>query len=689
MLPSLMNMLSWWQWLILAAVPPAIIALYFLKLKRRPLEVPSTYLWHKSIEDLHVNTIWQRLRRNLLLFLQLLLVLLVMLAVLRPGMKGAKLLGNRFIFLIDNSASMQSTDLEGSRLENAKRSAREAIELMQPGDVAMVVSFSDIPKVEQMFTENKRALLHSVDEIKPTSRSTSLSEALKVASGLANPGRSASDATDVQVAEAKPATLYIFSDGKFPEPSIALGNLEPVYMPIGTDDATNVGIAVFNVRRNESRPEQLQAFARLENHSKAEAAVAVDLLLDDAMIDSARFQIGPGEAQGFERDLGELETGKLQLVITQADFFTAEGVAMKDQLPADNQAWTVARKGRPANVLLITSGCEPLQFALSTGLATKLANVTIETPDVLQDEKNEYYEREAVGAYDLILYDRCRPKRMPQANTFFIGAMPVTAIELAAEKEGEEPRRIEIWQAGERAAGPRIIGIDSSHPLTQWIAMDNVLIAEAAPIKVPAGGSVLVESQAGPMLVIAPREGFEDLVLAFPFNEEKAGDDGIKRVTAVTNWHGRSSFPVFMLNLLQYFGGGRGGLDALSARPGGQVALQGPEPEKPLDIHTPSGDRESVPVDRLGRGKYGNTEELGIYEVQAGGKPIDYFSVNLFDQGESDIGVRQEIQLGHVPVKGRTSNWEPARREWWKYILLAGFLLLLFEWWVYHRRVYV
>ena len=71
------NMLSWWQWVILAAVPPAIVALYFLKLKRRPLEVPSTYLWHKSIEDLHVNTIWQRLRRNLLLLLQLLLILLV------------------------------------------------------------------------------------------------------------------------------------------------------------------------------------------------------------------------------------------------------------------------------------------------------------------------------------------------------------------------------------------------------------------------------------------------------------------------------------------------------------------------------------------------------------------------------------------------------------------------------------
>ena len=28
MLPNFLNMLSWWQWLILAAVPPAIILLY-------------------------------------------------------------------------------------------------------------------------------------------------------------------------------------------------------------------------------------------------------------------------------------------------------------------------------------------------------------------------------------------------------------------------------------------------------------------------------------------------------------------------------------------------------------------------------------------------------------------------------------------------------------------------------------
>src|SRR5437660_12200487 len=112
MLPTLTNMLSWWQWALVGAVPAAIILLYFLKLKRQPLEVPSTYLWRKSIEDLHVNSLWQKMRQNLLLFLQLLLVLLLLFALLRPSFNGSENPGERLIFLVDNPASMSATDIK-------------------------------------------------------------------------------------------------------------------------------------------------------------------------------------------------------------------------------------------------------------------------------------------------------------------------------------------------------------------------------------------------------------------------------------------------------------------------------------------------------------------------------------------------------------------------------------------------
>ncbi|RJP36830.1 MAG: hypothetical protein C4547_06595, partial [Phycisphaerales bacterium] len=67
-----MTFLSPWVIAIAAAatVPP-LVALYFLKLKRTVRLVPSTLLWQKAIEDLQVNAPFQRLRKSLLLLLQL------------------------------------------------------------------------------------------------------------------------------------------------------------------------------------------------------------------------------------------------------------------------------------------------------------------------------------------------------------------------------------------------------------------------------------------------------------------------------------------------------------------------------------------------------------------------------------------------------------------------------------------
>src|SRR5205814_3483307 len=92
-----------------AIAVPSLIILYFLKLRRRDLEVSTTLLWKKAIQDLQANAPFQRLRRNILLFLQLIALGAALFALAQPQFKADTPLVARSIILIDRSASMSST----------------------------------------------------------------------------------------------------------------------------------------------------------------------------------------------------------------------------------------------------------------------------------------------------------------------------------------------------------------------------------------------------------------------------------------------------------------------------------------------------------------------------------------------------------------------------------------------------
>jgi hypothetical protein len=68
--------------------------------------------------------------------------------------------------------------------------------------------------------------------------------------------------------------------------------------------------------------------------------------------------------------------------------------------------------------------------------------------------------------------------------------------------------------------------------------------------------------------------------------------------------------------------------------------------------------------------------------------PAQQFAVNLFDSRESDLAVRDTIELGYEQVAGQT-GLEQARIEAWKWLLILGLVILIFEWYVYNRRVYL
>ena len=74
--------------LALAALLPVIVAMYLLRLRRTERVVSSTYLWQRLVRDVEANAPWQRLRRNLLLILQLAFLAALILALARPFLWG-------------------------------------------------------------------------------------------------------------------------------------------------------------------------------------------------------------------------------------------------------------------------------------------------------------------------------------------------------------------------------------------------------------------------------------------------------------------------------------------------------------------------------------------------------------------------------------------------------------------------
>ena len=664
-------------WVLVGLVPPAIFALYFLKLKRQPLEVPSTYLWHRVIEDLHVNSFWQRLRKSLLLFLQLLIAALAILALLRPGWQGQSLRGQRFIFLIDNSASMSASDGsdDTTRLQEAKKRVGALVEQMQSDMSAMIITFAEQPDVVQEFTNNRRLLREALARIEPTSGKTDLSGALELADGFANPGKIYDEESDseMEVTVQQPVELYIFSDGRFRNVSdFALGNLQPMFLPIGTFDAANLAITALNTRRVEDRPEQQQAFVQVANFSNSEQQVIVELLLNDELFDAAELKLPPGGVGSTNFLLAEEAAGQL---CAQLDI----PVGFADQLEADNRAYTAVENRRDGKVLLVTPRNNPLEAALSTERAHRFAQVEMISPKVVKTP--EFKSQAQTENYDLMIFDQCVPEEMPAANTLFVGQIPP----------------LKRWQQGaseQKLFGPQIIDWDRSHPLLNLIELGNVLIYDSYTVKPPSGGRILIDSTSGPLMAIAPRDRYEDVVMGF----EIVGRDEQGNYSFNTNWSRKLSFPSYWLNVLEYFAEAQKGAPSYS--PDSVVELRVNSLAEEFDVRLPDGETQEVAAEQPGRLVLHETGQLGAYQVLEKGEPIKQFAINLFDREESDIAleVRQEgedgvkvvesIEIGFVDVDAQSPT-APVRRELWKPVLLLALVVLVFEWYIYNRRVYV
>ena len=675
-------------WAALLAVPVCILLLYFLKLKRQPVVISSTLLWRRSMEDLRVNSLFQRLRRNILMFLQLLLAFLILMALTGPKWAGSKSQGRRLIIAIDNSASMSATDVKPDRLSYAKNQAIEVVGRMNSSDLAMVIAFSDTAEVVSSYTSNKNLLKQKISGIQGTQRRSDLRDALQVADGLANPSRQADGvvATD----EATPR-LMIYTDGGFQDiQGFSLGNLEPELVVVGNappafkngqnEDRTtfatrNLAILALQARRNEESPNTIEVFGRIKNYDAADAATELKLfrlgLAGDqkTLVDAIKLNLTGESERGFQFTIAD--TGPQALMVESS--FT-------DDLAIDNFAYTAVAPEKKPKIRLVTNGNRYLSnYFKSPGLKDAIEFSEILPADLIKPEiQNEL----KLGTFSLVIFDSCAPsEQSPQSNCIYFGAFP-------PDKKFESMKTFQ---------NPAILDWDSTHPLMQYIRdLGQIRIRDVRiPDPVPAGIRPLVESDKGAIIFSSPREGFTDVVAGFALADDK---------TFNTDWLLKYSFPLFLSNCLQHLAGLAGESTDTTHAPGSSFSLFTPgmagETLQVSPLHNSTEQSTSINVDSSGRAAITAPASQGVFSVKNADRLIDLYPVDLFDDRESDLSTRglapagspqnfadkHQIKIGFTPVtgKGQSSGLD---NPLWKILALFGLAILTLEWYIYNRRV--
>jgi len=709
-----LSFLDWRTAAVAASIAiPTLVILYFLKLRRRDLEISTTLLWKKAIQDLQANAPFQKLRRNILLLLQLLALIAALVAVGQPEITGATLENARHVIMIDRSASMGATDggtdeNTQTRLEAAKKRALDLVTaLREPniitgkgGDEAMVIAFDSIAEVRQTFTSDKGLLKAAIEGISGTDAPSSFLEAMDLARAHA-PRRTIQD-RDPETGEVRGTmelppeeigTLHILSDGRLPDAAKASAHARDTinYLRVGQTDAANVGITSLRAARAFDDPNKLSVFVGLESTDRARRDVDVEVIIDGqvagirtvamepatiagvAISDESNAEGGeprpPGiptpSANGVVVPLDRAEGGVVEVRLTHP------GSARKDALAVDDTAWLVVPPAKRLSIAVVTAGNLFLKEAMEGLPSSRLESFT---PDAYQSAL-----KEGKAAFDVTILDGWLPAgadgkpSVPPGRWLVFNAVP----------EG-----LGMVETG-KSEGVSIIDWRRDHPVLRAVNLDPLRIGEMRNVElVPDGpAKVLARGDSGPAILEVTTADRRAIIVPFD--------------VAASTWPFGADMVVFLGLTLPYLGDdGALGL-AQTIKPGGELMDRLPPGAADVRIEFPQGGSAGITPAADGRVIYGPITRTGIYALTWNGPrgPLDRegpsgrslrpVTANLVDPEESDVAAAESLELASHTAASAATGASRATHRLWPWLLLGALGVVLLEWFVYNRKVHV
>ncbi len=657
---------------------PPLIAMYFLKLKRSVRVVPSTFLWKRSVEDLQVNSPFQRLRSSLLLLLQLLILLAAAVALGKPMIKAVTKHSGTVILLIDNSASMNVVEADGrTRLSIALEQAKLCVDNLDDDARAMVIEFSDRASVVSSFDTDKHALKRKIDTIKRTQSASSLEEAMSLAEAYTQNiiiGSAEAGSDNAPESTAPKATVFLFTDGRIERAdTVALQKFETerIRMTLIGERGDNVGIIAMDARRSYERPEMLEVAATVRNFGTQPLTFDATLYIDGQNVDVQSIELASGvrDANVAGSASALAPEGSTRVIAFDEIEFAGSGVVevslrVDDALNVDDRAWTVIAAPRHVRILLVGEG----NLFLESAIATLDLDVVTMSGEEYENAEDDELTDGARSIFDVVIFDRHDTDRLPQGNYMFWGSVP----------------NIDGVSSGRTIDNEIIFNWDETHPVLRHVGIETLYVYEWLRLTVPPEAKRLIDGESSAVLAYLTRDASQFLICAFPLIIQNASGESMMNSYWVTS----VDFVVFIQNMVQYLSSNVTTTGTKSVRPGQPVTLPVPKKHGAMRIHRPNG--ESDPVHPVGGQSihYPRTRFVGPYRLEPGVPGRDVFTVNLFNATESNVAPADTLTLGAETVNANAGSVE-ANQPAWPYFLLATLALMLLEWVVYNRRVFV
>ena len=350
-------------WALLALA--AVLAFYLLKRQYEERTVPSTYLWRMALRDESASRPLERLRRSLLLILQLLAAALFALALMRPALPGHA--AGEFVIVLDASASMQAADETGrTRMEEARQRAEELVRGLNALDRVTVLRAGTNVDVLASRADRQTAIA-AIRAAQSGSGGARMEEALSLARAMAQ--------------EIEGLDICVFSDA-----SIAPVEGASLYtVGAAAENRALVSLAV------EETASGGRAVARVANYGAA-CEIQLEGYADGALCDVRTAQAGAGETVSVSFDVPP--------GAQRAEARLANGGA----LALDDARWWRRAEDTRRTVVLAGEGNLFLEAALALRADIDVVRASVE-------------EAPAIEGAQLYIFDGVLPQTLPQSGS--------------------------------------------------------------------------------------------------------------------------------------------------------------------------------------------------------------------------------------------------------------------------------